>query len=233
MESYVIFPDGDMTLVIKNPNEFFANWPTAPSECQTMATNTSTKTADSAVGEEEEIELEIISPPPVTEVRFQVSSAHLILSSPYFRSSLTGPWKEAQALRDNQPVEMICPGWDTEAMLIFLQIAHAQPWELPETVETELLAKVAVVADYYGCQRLVQYYAERWIAKVDMQAAVEGKRDLALRLWISWFFVHHSNFTVYTSFIIQKAKSTITPLGLPIPSAIIGDHFDPTDRNMS
>jgi hypothetical protein len=56
---------------------------------------------------------------------------------------------------------MDCPSWDTEAMLIFLRIEHAQLWELPETVDTELLAKVAIVADYYGCQRLVKYYADK------------------------------------------------------------------------
>jgi hypothetical protein len=56
---------------------------------------------------------------------------------------------------------MDCPSWDTKAMLIFLQIEHAQPWELPKTINTELLAKVAIVADYYSCQRLVKYYADK------------------------------------------------------------------------
>jgi hypothetical protein len=66
-----------------------------------------------------------------------------------------------------------------------------------------------------------------------MQTAIEGERDLALGLWVLWFFDNHKNFAVYTSFIIQQAKSTMTPLGLPIPSSIIGDAFDPSGMNKS
>ncbi|KAJ0421384.1 hypothetical protein BJY00DRAFT_311996 [Aspergillus carlsbadensis] len=222
MESYAIAPDGDVTLVIRNPNNFFASWITPPAAEETTEPLSSTIDTPDSANAADETELEVVKPPPVDEVRFRVSSAHLMLGSPYFKSSLTGPWREAEALRAHEPIEMHCLSWDTEAMLIFLRILHAQPWKLPDTVETELLAKLAVVADYYGCQRLVKYYATEWIAPVDMEGPVEGMRALYLGLWISWFFRHSHNFMAYSSLIIQHAKTAVDHYyGLPIPSSVI------------
>jgi hypothetical protein len=229
VESYMIAPDGDVTLVIRNPNEFFSDWPAAAKETTEAQTRTQTPAAKQATNVssttnlEDEIELEIMTPPHVAEVRFQVSSAHLILASPYFKSSLTGPWKEAQALEADQNVELDCPSFDTESMLIFLRIVHAQPWELPDTVEADLLAKLAVVGDYYGCQRLVKYHAAKWVVCVDRTSEIDERRELAVGLWNSWFFQHSQNFSAYSSLIIQQARSTITPLGLPIPSTVISN----------
>ncbi|KAL3457524.1 hypothetical protein BJX64DRAFT_293014 [Aspergillus heterothallicus] len=94
---------------------------------------------------------------------------------------------------------------------------------MPKTVEPEILAKIAVIADYYDCQRLVKFYAEEWITQLNPGMAGEEHRELAVELWNAWFSKHSHNFGVYSSFIIRQAKRTIPPMGLLIPSTVIGE----------
>lgn len=51
-----------------------------------------------------------------------------------------------------------------------------------------MLAKVAVLADYYECKEAVNILADTWIKALEDNVPTTYSRDLFLWLWISWFF---------------------------------------------
>ncbi|RDW83611.1 BTB/POZ domain-containing protein [Aspergillus mulundensis] len=87
--------------------------------------------------------------------RIRVSAKHLMLASPYFKKMLTGGWKESLAYQQKGSVEITAEDWDLEALLILLRAIHCQHHLIPESLELETLAKVAVIADYYDCKDVV------------------------------------------------------------------------------
>lgn len=163
--------------------------------------------------------------PEPAPVRFQVSAKHLMLASPVFQNMLgKNEWKEATQLKEHGSVDIDTYDFDTEALLVFLRIIHCKVTELPETMSLELMAKLAVVADYYECRDLVAYYVNRVI--LDNHCNTQPKRytrTLVLWLWVAYFFRIHYLFDEVTTTAVREAGGTITSLGLPIPRAIIDD----------
>ncbi|KAF7182138.1 hypothetical protein CNMCM7691_001526 [Aspergillus felis] len=80
--------------------------------------------------------------------RIQVSAKHLMLASSVFK-------KECVAYRQNGSVEINAKCWDIEALLILLRAIHNQHYSIPRKLTLEMLAKVAVLADYYKCKEVV------------------------------------------------------------------------------
>lgn len=80
--------------------------------------------------------------------RIQVSAKHLALASSVFKKILTGGWKESITYLQKGSVEITAGSWDIEALLIILRIIHCQSYGVPRKLTLEMLAKVAVLADY-------------------------------------------------------------------------------------
>lgn len=165
--------------------------------------------------------------------RIQVSAKHLILSSPVFNKTLTGGWKEGFHLLREGSVEITTSGWDLEAFLILMRIFHCQPQDLPQRISLELLAKVAVLADYYGCQTVVRFFADKWIDVLKDSFPTSYSRDLILWIWVSWSFRLCPQFENSTSIAISESNDLITDLGLPIPGTVIGKVSDNLTKSAS
>ncbi|RDW64498.1 BTB/POZ domain-containing protein [Aspergillus mulundensis] len=240
-ETHILDPKGEVTIVLKTPNAPLAQIPRPPETkpagdaTSDMASNviSPSSSPDAAVAtpsadlpSDLEIQDDNTSSDKADEVRFIVSASHLILASPVFRHALTGEWIESQELRRQGTAEIEASGWDTEAFLILLRIIHCKPYDLPKEVSLETLAKLALIADYYDCVKLVQWYADAWISKVLPFRACfsiheDGMRDMIIRLWVAWVFDVAEEFTSYSSYIMENAKYPITSLGLPIPAGIL------------
>jgi hypothetical protein len=61
-------------------------------------------------------------------------------------------------------VEIPIYNWDLKAFLILIDIFHCQAQNLPQEICLELLAKIAVLADYYQSQTLVRFFTKIWIS---------------------------------------------------------------------
>ncbi|KAI6565540.1 hypothetical protein MCOR04_008918 [Pyricularia oryzae] len=114
------------------------------------------------------------------ELRFRLSSKHMILASPYFKTMLGGPWREADEL------ELEAEDWDREALLIIMRVIHVQNQHVPRLIKLELLAKIAVLVDYYECRDAIDLAAEIWIKQ--LTPPEEPSKDLVFLLLISWVF---------------------------------------------
>ncbi|QKX64033.1 uncharacterized protein TRUGW13939_11206 [Talaromyces rugulosus] len=149
--------------------------------------------------------------------RIQVSAKHLMLASSVFRKLLTGGWKESVTYSGKNPTEITAEDWDIEALLILLRAIHGQQYQIPQKLTLEMLAKVAVLADYYKCKEAVYVWTTAWIDALEKERPETYSRDLFLWLWISWFFQLPTQFEETTSTIMTCSNGVISNLGLPIP----------------
>ncbi|KAK1997106.1 hypothetical protein LX36DRAFT_701186 [Colletotrichum falcatum] len=75
--------------------------------------------------------------------RFLLSLKHLVLASPYFKTTMGGIWLKT---RGKSSPERTTPlrGFDVDATLILMQVIHGRLHETPAAVTLELFTKVAV-----------------------------------------------------------------------------------------
>lgn len=145
-----------------------------------------------------------------------------MLASPVFKKLLSGGWKENVTFLQKGSVEITAEGWDTEALLIMLRAMHCQHHSIPRTVTLEMLAKVAVLVDYYKCKEAVGIFTDIWITALKGTIPNAYSRELILWLWISCFSGLSAEFRKITSTAMSRSNGLIDSLGLPIPDKIIG-----------
>ncbi|KAJ5903149.1 hypothetical protein N7504_005532 [Penicillium tannophilum] len=153
--------------------------------------------------------------------RIQVSAKHLTFASPVFKKLLTGGWKESITYFQKGSVEITAETWDIDALMIVLQAIHGQHYLMPETLTLDMLAKVAVIADYYDCKNSLYLLKDKWIENLEEKVPTTVSRNLVLWLWIAWFFERSSQFKLSTCIAMSQSNSWIDSLGLPIPDNII------------
>ncbi|KAL2826328.1 hypothetical protein BDW59DRAFT_161167 [Aspergillus cavernicola] len=153
--------------------------------------------------------------------RIQVSAKHLILASSVFQKILTGGWTESVTYLQKGSVEITAESWDIEALLILLRAIHGQHYQIPRKLTLEMLAKVAVLADYYECKEAMFIWTGIWVDALEEKIPTTCSRDLILWLWISWFFQLPAQFTETTSTAMSWSNGRISNLGLPIPDKVM------------
>ncbi|KAJ5622548.1 hypothetical protein N7528_005780 [Penicillium herquei] len=154
--------------------------------------------------------------------RIQVSAKHMILASPVFKTMLTGDWKESITLAKKGLVEVDAEGWNIEALLIVLRAIHCQHYNIPQKLSLEMLAQVAVIADYYQCKEPLHILKDIWINNLEETIPGIFSRDLVLWLWIAWFFQLPFQFKVSTSIAMSHSDGWIDGWGLPVSQQVIG-----------
>jgi hypothetical protein len=228
-----IDPNGDVILCLRNPGAPFAVWiePAAFSCYQNIVEMVQEEVA----GEEDHI----IEPDGLRgdgsgehgeerrnsepeEIQFRVSSRHLMLASPYFKKALNGPWEESAPDTADHRLYISAEDWDPQAFLILMHIIHGRNGQVPRSVSLELLAKIAVLVDYYECYEAVEVFAEIWLRQLKEQVPKKINRELILWLCVSWIFSAADIFTAVTKTALQQARGPLPTLYLPIPPAIFG-----------
>jgi hypothetical protein len=152
----------------------------------------------------------------------QVSAKHLMFSSCVFKSVLTSGWKESVEFQQKGSIELTAEGWGIEEFLIVLRAVHGKYYHIPRKLTLEMLAKVAVIADYYECKEALLAMTDAWINKLEEKIPTTHSRDLMLWLWVSWFFQLSSQFKQTTSTAMSCSGNQINAWGLPIPEKVMG-----------
>ncbi|KAL6862293.1 hypothetical protein J3F83DRAFT_207668 [Trichoderma novae-zelandiae] len=192
-----IDPNGDMLLIIRNANAPFAVPEPAPGPPQKRPK------LESADGK--------------PEVHMRLSSKHLALASASFKGLTANEWNETTA--DGYYSYIVnAEDWVEEAVLILMNIIHGRTAKVPRAMELELLAKIAVLVDYYRCHDAVQFFSETWLQSL---AKVSSNRDMLFKVFISWVFQDADCFRDSTKALIWESKGPIDSLGLPIPQHVV------------
>ncbi|KAK4153670.1 hypothetical protein C8A00DRAFT_15107 [Chaetomidium leptoderma] len=196
MCDYTMDPSGDVVLTLKTPNAPLAIWDAGDTE-----PTASTTPSDG----------------PVT---FLVSSRHLILASPVLKAMLTGGWDEGAA--NNGQRQIRAEDWDAEALEIVMNVLHNHYRSVPKMVTLKLLAKIALIVDYYEVHEALQMMASMWIHA--LRKSLPNSFGTGVVLWtlVSWVFGDAAVFKRITKVAILRSRKDVEiPQELPIPLAVI------------
>ncbi|EUC39634.1 hypothetical protein COCMIDRAFT_41874 [Bipolaris oryzae ATCC 44560] len=145
------------------------------------------------------------------EIHYLVSSRHLMLASPWFRRTLTREeFVESLKNPSDGRYHIYANDWDEEALLILLNIFYIQTRQVPATISLEMLAKIAVLIDYYELENaeVIERDTKDWITNVRRNAAILSSycRDLMLWICISRVFCMCEEFKKATAVAIKETS---------------------------
>ena len=195
---HVIDPHADTVIVLKNPHVDFAVWDDGGDQYDIREVDTESVASEAIDDFAEEDQ----------EVHYKVSSHHLRLASPRFASMLLKrKWQEGKPDAKDGLYHIATEHWDEEALLILLNMLHLRTRDIPRRVSLELLAKIAVLVDYYECGEAIEVFTERWINQLRRLEPILQKRGRSLTLWmcIAWVFKLSDDFTEATDQAVHSS----------------------------
>ena len=96
---------------------------------------------------------------------------------------LTGGWKEGD--KNNSLLRGGAEDWDAEAFLIVMNVLHSHCRQVPKTVSLEMLAKIAVIVDYYKIYEALQIVVSVWIKALKTTLPDSLGKDIILWILVS------------------------------------------------
>ena len=104
-----------------------------------------------------------------------------------------------------------------------MNVLHSHCRQVPRTVSLEMLAKIAVIADYYKIHEALQIIVSLWIKTLKQALPSSLGRDVILWILVSSVFGAATIFRKVTEVAILRSRKDIEiPRELPIPPAVIG-----------
>lgn len=158
---------------------------------------------------------------PEMDVRMLASSKVLMRESRYFRKMFQGDWTERSALQANKSIKLTIFDWDPQALWIVLSILHGHARRAPIYMPINMLTKIAIIVDFYGCHDAMEPYMNGWLATSYPVANKLGANMVKLLL-VTWVFQKHFSFNHYAGMAAAQSRRRISDYGLPIPKSIIG-----------
>ncbi|KAB5522105.1 hypothetical protein GE09DRAFT_1293806 [Coniochaeta sp. 2T2.1] len=168
-----IDPQGGLLIVLASSKELFAPWPsenvsTSAEDDTIKACQSSSLTLPSSasLSGDKPVRTTQETPevPPAKKrrsdkkksgnIHMKVSSEKICKASPRFRAMLTGPWLEATTIYPDGLRHVEIEGFDRKAFLAVIKTIHGHKQEtlsLPEIIDLEFVAKIAVVVDDLDC----------------------------------------------------------------------------------
>jgi hypothetical protein len=159
--------------------------------------------------------------PDQVEVRMLVSGKHLVLASSYFEKMFSGPFTEGKADRSGLR-RATASEWDPEAFNIVLTIMHGYHRDVPKSLGLEMLAKLAMIVDYYECHEIIELHADIWLERLKSEVPTVYGRDCILCMLVSWVFSRPDMFAKMTRLALRHSGKLIEAEDLPIPSGLLG-----------
>ncbi|KAK1759115.1 hypothetical protein QBC47DRAFT_409896 [Echria macrotheca] len=203
---FVMDPCGDVVLILKHPDSPFAVW---DEDSATIADDPSP--ADDHL------------PVPDTDRTFLLSSRHLCLASPVLKVMLSGGWIEGIKSAPDGLYQLTAEHWDSEALAVVMNVVHGR-WNLvPREISVEMLAKLAVIVDYYDIHEPLQLILHMWMTPFSASSIpTRIGRELVLWLLIAWVFKNDVLFLQAAKVAILRSTDEIRiPMDVPIPSSVI------------
>lgn len=153
---------------------------------------------------------------------YHVSSRHLSLASPVFKHMLSGGWKEGTRDEADQFYHLSAADWDPEAFLILMYIFHTRNRDVPRTIDLEMLAKMAVLIDYYECSEAVEVFSGTWVRELSEAVPTTCCREVILWLCVATVFRMPRVYRKATQVALRYSTEELPTFELPIRSTTIG-----------
>ncbi|KAF5667112.1 hypothetical protein FHETE_5815 [Fusarium heterosporum] len=168
-EMHQVDSDGDALLILHHSDAPFAMsdteqvWPNSLPEYQSTESKKQEKSfkttklssvTNTALDDESTSSQ---STPKKALERYKLRSHFLKRTCSYFSGLMSSEWQEANS-EPGSKWTVKARDWNHEAVLIVMNILHHNIKAVPRTVILEMLAKIAVIVNYYGCNEA----AEQW-----------------------------------------------------------------------
>ncbi len=165
---------------------------------------------------------------PAVNSHFLVSSRHMILASPVFKTMLGPNFMEGLKLRARAELELPLPDDDPDAFRILLDIVHGHNRKVPREVDLPLLTRIAILVDKYQMLERVEIFSDMWIDQLLRNKCLPKTLTPDLWSWltISWIFKKAAPFkeTTYVFEMLGDENMGGEAIqALPVPDRIIGN----------
>ncbi|KAF5559493.1 hypothetical protein FNAPI_4712 [Fusarium napiforme] len=212
--TYDIAPDGDVYIVLRNPNTVSV---IPIVKLRKYGTKSPEYIPDDTVVASPSRQVPALRIDEAAEYRFRVSSHHLTAASPVFRIMLGGPWKESVPSEetassegsDQTPAvsmirEISTTDWNVHAFFTVLNIIHGRNNQVPRSASLKFITDVAVIVNYYECAESVALAAELWKSKTVFPEGY-GKHSIML-LFVSWVFSWGEKFSSMARLVLEQGE---------------------------
>lgn len=147
-----------------------------------------------------------------TEIRFLVSSTHLIAASPVFAVMLNGNWAESRKNANNR-YEIITSDWNAEALFILLNIIHHG--RVADYIDFSSIVELGRVCDYYKCHKVVEVFVDKWLVPFEMDRPNTispglSVENIATWIFIGWAFNKEQLFNELVEVALKNCKGPLT-----------------------
>jgi hypothetical protein len=168
-----------------------------------------------------------------TEAQFLVSSKHLKLASPYFKSLFADRWSKGTRLRTNEMAQIPIKDFKPETLLVLLNVVHGHDRKVPRSVSFQQLVELTLAIDFFQCNEAVEIFAAMWINSLRSSVPSEWSPDTKKWIMIASVFKDHTIFAITTKSAIVAGTCDFTTEGLPIPAFVPGKSIKPTSYHCS
>ena len=163
---------------------------------------------------------------PTADLLF--SSQVLSLASPVFEAMFNHGFAEGQDLSSASPRSVPLPDDDPTYMTILCNIFHMRTSDVPDTLDLDSLAGLAIICDKYDCLNGVRFHSRVWVAQLLPDPEVVGFEKL---LFVAYVLDLPHEFYKVTQSLIQNRKVNIKLDVVShghdfVPWKIIGAYFN-------
>ena len=116
--------------------------------------------------------------------RIPIVGSSLCMTSKVFQAMMR--WKSGGVFIEAKSAEISLPDDNADALVILLQLAHAQSHLVPKELDFERLLEVTILADKYDMMNLIEIYQDTWTKPLLTSEPLLG--TVEQRFFLSWKF---------------------------------------------
>ena len=155
------------------------------------------------------------------EVRIRVSSKHLTLASPIFKTMLQPKFKEGLQLHSHGHAELPLPDDNPAALLILLNLIHSQLRKVPRKIDLWMLTELAVLVDKYELLETTEMVLDYWLQHLNCTIPLVLNDDLLPWMCISRVFRKPDIFEKVTKVAQLESEGLLEANQWPIPEHVL------------
>ncbi|GAP82851.1 hypothetical protein SAMD00023353_0103840 [Rosellinia necatrix] len=157
------------------------------------------------------------------ELRFKGSTAKMRRASRYFKRMMNGQWLQDSKVHSDGLRHWGFEGFNSHATTIVLNLIHDNYYQVPNTIDFDMLLNVALVLDHLQCSGNVPgAFGSCWINDLEHEIPAEYNTKLSQWICIAAVFRRNDIFKLCTHLAIIDTKSEISTLSLPILPLVSG-----------
>jgi hypothetical protein len=119
------------------------------------------------------------------QIQFRVCAGNLMSASPWFNRILKkNGWMESTCNTEVRMFHISAEDWDEDAFVVLMNVFHLRNHRVSRFITLEMLAKIAVLADYYECGESIQLFVDVWVADLREKTPVPHTYCRNLILWL-------------------------------------------------